>query len=162
MSQHAPMRVATPDGVSFRSANGAILPGRRSCSFPVWHKACCRSGGSSKASWRAPVSASSPTILRGHGLSDKPTDPACYQDGKRWADEVHAVIAAKRLRRPVLVGWSLGGRMLRQYLMHYGDVRLGGINFLAAGRSRTRASSGRRSKAMQEDTSRDLAGRIAH
>jgi pimeloyl-ACP methyl ester carboxylesterase len=44
--------------------------------------------------------------LRGHGLSDKPDDPACYQDGRRWADDVHAVIVAKRLRRPVLVGWS--------------------------------------------------------
>ena len=34
--------------------------------------------------------------LRGHGLSDKPSDPKFYQDGRRWADEMQAVIAAKR------------------------------------------------------------------
>ena len=34
--------------------------------------------------------------LRGHGLSDKPTDPAAYQDSQRWADEMHVVITAKR------------------------------------------------------------------
>ena len=99
--------------------------------------------------------------LRGHGLSDKPTDPACYQDGRRWADELAAVIAAKRLRRPVLVGWSLGGRVLRQYLMHHGDGALSGINFLACRPIEDPAIVGPASKAMQDDTSRDLAGRIA-
>ena len=44
--------------------------------------------------------------LRGHGASDKPIDPTFYQDGKRWADEVHAVISAKRLRQAG--GWSAG------------------------------------------------------
>ena len=114
-----------------RSANGAIPPARRSCSSPAWRNRSCRSTG-------RPSSALARDFriiaydLRGHGLSDKPTDPACYQDGKRWADELAAVIAAKRLRRPVLVGWSLGGRVLRQYLMHYGDGALSGINFLAS------------------------------
>ena len=70
--------------------------------------------------------------LRGHGESAKPLDPVCYRDGRRWADEVAAVIDAKRLRRPVLVGWSLGGRVLRQYLLHYGDRRLAGINIVSA------------------------------
>src|SRR5579871_4789425 len=32
--------------------------------------------------------------LRGHGESAKPLDHACYRDGRRWADEVAAVIAA--------------------------------------------------------------------
>src|SRR5882724_5871451 len=59
--------------------------------------------------------------LRGHGGSAKPLDPAYYQDGKRWADDVATVIELKRLRKPVLVGWSLGGRVIRQYLMHHGD-----------------------------------------
>ncbi len=69
--------------------------------------------------------------LRGHGESGKPADPAFYRDGRRWADELHAVIEASGLVKPVLVGWSLGGRVVRQYLMHYGDARLGGLNFLA-------------------------------
>jgi non-heme chloroperoxidase len=36
------------------------------------------------------------------------------------------------LRRPVLVGWSLGGRVIRQYLIHHGDADLAGINIVAA------------------------------
>lgn len=99
--------------------------------------------------------------LRGHGLSDKPLDPACYRDGKRWADEAQAVITAKRLKKPVLVGWSLGGRVLRQYLMHYGDRALSGINVLAARPIEDPSVVGPGSKAMAEDKSRDLAGRIA-
>lgn len=69
--------------------------------------------------------------LRGHGESDKPTDPAYYRDGRRWADELAAVIEGAELARPVLVGWSLGGRVLRQYLMHHGDGRLGGLHFVS-------------------------------
>jgi len=99
--------------------------------------------------------------LRGHGLSDKPADPAFYQDGKRWADEVHAVIAAKRLRRPVAVGWSLGGRVLRQYLIHHGDAALAGINFLATRPIEDPSVVGPASKAYHADRSTDLAGRIA-
>src|SRR5690242_5835602 len=59
--------------------------------------------------------------LRGHGESSKPTDPSFYNEGRRWADELAAVIEVANLRKPVLVGWSLGGRVVRQYLMHYGD-----------------------------------------
>jgi pimeloyl-ACP methyl ester carboxylesterase len=99
--------------------------------------------------------------LRGHGLSDKPADPACYQEGRRWADELAAVLAAKRLRKPVLVGWSLGGRVLRQYLMHYGDGALSGINFLASRPIEDPGIVGPASKAMQNATARDLTGRIA-
>ena len=98
--------------------------------------------------------------LRGHGLSDKPLDPACYRDGRRWADEVQAVITAKRLKRPVLVGWSLGGRVLRQYLMTYGDRALSGINILAARPFEVDRVVGPGSQAMVADGRRDLAGRI--
>ncbi len=70
--------------------------------------------------------------LRGHGLSDKPTDAGSYQDGRRWADDLRAVMAQMGLVRPVLVGWSLGGRVIRQYLMHHGDAALGGINIVSA------------------------------
>jgi non-heme chloroperoxidase len=99
--------------------------------------------------------------LRGHGSSDKPLDAAFYRDGKRWADEVHAVMTAMGLRKPVLVGWSLGGRVVRQYLMSYGDDALSGVNFLASRPIEDPSIVGPASKAMAEDTSRDLGGRIA-
>jgi pimeloyl-ACP methyl ester carboxylesterase len=69
--------------------------------------------------------------LRGHGESAKPSDSAFYRDGRRWADEVAAVIDAMALERPLVVGWSLGGRVLRAYLMHHGDARLGGLHFVS-------------------------------
>ena len=69
--------------------------------------------------------------LRGHGSSAQPADPAAYR-GRVWADDIAAVLSAKGLARPVLVGWSMGGRIIRQYLMTYGDGRLGGVNFVAS------------------------------
>ena len=70
--------------------------------------------------------------LRGHGASDKPADPGAYQGREVWAKDLAAVLAARKLERPVLVGWSMGGRIIRQYLMNYGDAALGGINFVAS------------------------------
>jgi len=70
--------------------------------------------------------------MRGHGASAQPADPSAYQGGRIWADDIAAVLAAKRLKRPVMVGWSMGGRVIRQYLMTHGDERLGGINFVAS------------------------------
>lgn len=68
---------------------------------------------------------------RGHGLSDKPFEVPCYTEGKRWSDEVQAVIDGLALRRPVLGGWSMGGRIARQYLVDYGDSRLSGIALIS-------------------------------
>jgi non-heme chloroperoxidase len=70
--------------------------------------------------------------LRGHGASDKPLDAAAYQGPTVWAKDLATVIAAKRLRRPVLAGWSMGGRIIRQYLMNFGDSGLAGINFVSS------------------------------
>ena len=70
--------------------------------------------------------------LRGHGDSDKPADEAAYADGARWADDVAAVIAAAGLRRPVLVGWSLGGFVLLHYLRRHGGKRVAGVNLVDA------------------------------
>ena len=69
---------------------------------------------------------------RGHGASEQPSDAAAYQGSRVWADDIAAVLAAKHLKRPVLVGWSMGGRVIRQYLMVHGDARLAGINFVAS------------------------------
>jgi non-heme chloroperoxidase len=70
--------------------------------------------------------------LRGHGLSDKLTDPAAFQDGKIWADDIQAVISALQLRKPVLAGWSYGGFIICDYIRHYGQNNLGGLIFVAA------------------------------
>ena len=69
---------------------------------------------------------------RGHGASDQPSDPAAYQGSRVWADDIATVLDAMRLERPVLVGWSMGGRVIRQYLMTHGDGRLAGLNFVAS------------------------------
>lgn len=69
---------------------------------------------------------------RGHGASDKPVDPAAYQGPDVWARDLTAVLDARGLKRPVLCGWSMGGRIIRQYLMAFGDRRLAGVNFVGA------------------------------
>jgi pimeloyl-ACP methyl ester carboxylesterase len=70
--------------------------------------------------------------LRGHGNSDKPLEPEKYKESKAWADEVRAVIDVARLKRPVLVGWSYGGRVIADYLRMHGAARLAGINYVDA------------------------------
>jgi len=69
---------------------------------------------------------------RGHGASDKPIDRKAYQSGEIFAKDLAAVLEAKRLKRPVLVGWSMGGRITRQYLLAFGDSRLAGVNFVGS------------------------------
>ena len=66
--------------------------------------------------------------MRGHGLSDKPHD--AYGDAKAWADDVNAVIDALDLDHPVLVGWSYGPLVILDYIRHYGEDRIGGMNFV--------------------------------
>jgi len=157
---HAPIRVATPDGVRVSVGEWGNPAGPEI----LFIHGLAQSVLSFNRQTDSALARDFRMIaydLRGHGLSDKPSDPACYQEGRRWADELSAVIAAKRLRKPVLVGWSLGGRVLRQYLMHYGDSALSGINFLAARPIEDTSIVGPASKALAEDTSRDLAGRIA-
>jgi non-heme chloroperoxidase len=63
--------------------------------------------------------------LRGHGLSDKPRD--AYADSKLWADDVNAVIQELGLERPVLSGWSYGPLVILDYIRHYGQDNVGGI-----------------------------------
>lgn len=91
----------------------------------------------SHLSWDAQVS--SPLLqryrlitydLRGHGLSDKPAELQAYTDGRRWADDLAAVIAASGARDPVLVGWSLGAAVATNYLAAYGDARIAGAVYV--------------------------------
>jgi non-heme chloroperoxidase len=68
--------------------------------------------------------------LRGHGDSDKPASPEAYADTRLWADDLAAVIAGAKLRRPVLVGWSLGAFVAGAYLQFHGGEQIAGINLV--------------------------------
>jgi non-heme chloroperoxidase len=66
--------------------------------------------------------------IRGHGLSDKPRDG--YGDSQLWADDVNAVIQTLRLDHPILCGWSYGPLVILDYIRHYGDDNISGVNFV--------------------------------
>jgi pimeloyl-ACP methyl ester carboxylesterase len=66
--------------------------------------------------------------MRGHGLSDKPRD--AYSESKLWADDVHAVIRDLRLDHPMLSGWSYGPLVILDYIRHYGEDSISGIQFI--------------------------------
>ncbi|MCQ1774448.1 alpha/beta hydrolase [Neorhizobium galegae] len=68
--------------------------------------------------------------LRGHGLSGKPDDAEAYQEGRRWADDLAAVLKESKAKNPVLVGWSLGGVVLSNYLAAHGDAGIGGLVYV--------------------------------
>ena len=70
--------------------------------------------------------------LRGHGDSDKPNRLESYSDADLWADDVAAMIQSASLRRPVLVGWSLGGHVAGAYLAKHGGSKVAGINLVDA------------------------------
>jgi pimeloyl-ACP methyl ester carboxylesterase len=99
--------------------------------------------------------------LRGHGNSDKPSDPARYRDSKAWGDEVQAVIDAAGLKRPVLVGWSYAGRVVSDYLATHGASKLAGINFVDAPIKADPALIGENLKNLPLMTSEDLTVNIA-
>ena len=58
--------------------------------------------------------------LRGHGMSGKPWDPEDYAGSEIWADDIAAVLKAKGVTRPTIVGWSFGGYVAVDYLRKCG------------------------------------------
>jgi pimeloyl-ACP methyl ester carboxylesterase len=70
--------------------------------------------------------------LRGHGASEKPVAAEAYDRGEPWAADIAALIAGLGLRRPVAVGWSMGGWVLGDYLRRHGDGALGGLVLVGA------------------------------
>lgn len=66
--------------------------------------------------------------MRGHGLSEKPREG--YADSRLWADDVRAVIKALNLDHPILCGWSYGPLVILDYLRHYGEDGIRGVNFV--------------------------------
>jgi pimeloyl-ACP methyl ester carboxylesterase len=99
--------------------------------------------------------------LRGHGNSDKPFEPERYKDSKAWADELQAVMEATGIKRPVLAGWSYGGRIMADYLKVHGTAKLAGLNYVDAGQKADPAFVGPNLKNLPLMTSEDLAVNIA-
>ena len=66
--------------------------------------------------------------LRGHGLSPKPE--GAYSDGKAWADDIARILAP--LDRPILLGWSMGGRVAMDTIRHHGDADLAGLALIGS------------------------------
>lgn len=66
--------------------------------------------------------------LRGHGKSDKPLEG--YGNSRLWADDIQAVIRTLELDHPVLCGWSYGPLVILDYIRHYGEGDIRGINFI--------------------------------
>ncbi|MEM9196712.1 MAG: alpha/beta hydrolase [Pseudomonadota bacterium] len=104
--------------------------------------------------------------LRGHGASDKPEDPAAYAEADPWGADVAAIIAARALDRPLLVGWSYGSRSVAAYLDLYGAEALAGVvlvgGVLAIGKAREDWMAGPGSPGSERDLyTTDLPRRLA-
>lgn len=82
--------------------------------------------------------------LRGHGNSEKPSDPAVYEDAAVWADDVASVLDAMDVDRVVMVGWSLGSRVSLNYAWHHGFDRIWALNLVAASLASTQHSPAHR------------------
>jgi pimeloyl-ACP methyl ester carboxylesterase len=67
---------------------------------------------------------------RGHGMSEKPLDPACYADERLWAEDLAAIIEQTGLDRPVIVAWSYGGFIVTDYVRAQGDAGIAGIELV--------------------------------
>jgi non-heme chloroperoxidase len=68
--------------------------------------------------------------LRGHGRSDKPRD--AYEDGRVWADDVHAIFEALGLDGTTVCCWSYGGLVVCDFLRRHGPGRIAAIDLVGA------------------------------
>ena len=129
---HRPFAVKTPDGINISAQEWGNPNGREI----VFIHGFMQSHLSWSKQIRDPGLAKQFRMIsydfRGHGGSDKIMDPNLYGNGEAYAEELNAVIAAASLRRPVLVGWSYGTRIISDYLVRYGSERIAGINFVGA------------------------------
>ncbi|MFG1359543.1 alpha/beta fold hydrolase [Xanthobacter pseudotagetidis] len=99
--------------------------------------------------------------FRGHGASDKPHDPAFYQEAGRWADELAAVIGQAGLDRPILVGWSYAGRIMCDYLARHGSGAVSGLVFVDGVVSNEKRFFGTCNRLMRQMCSPDPATNVA-
>jgi pimeloyl-ACP methyl ester carboxylesterase len=152
-------RVQTPDGLSVAAQEWGNPDGAEIVfihGFSQSHLSWGRQVGSELAKTFRLITYD----IRGHGGSDKPLDGIYYRDHRRWAGELHAVIEAAKLKKPVLVGWSYGGRIVAEYLMEYGDQRIAGINFVSAFLKVDEKTRGPATPAVWKMASEDIAENI--
>lgn len=69
---------------------------------------------------------------RGHGESDKPLRAEAYNNADVWADDLHAILTARGVVKPILVGWSMSGALMLDYIARHGEADIGGLVFVAA------------------------------
>jgi non-heme chloroperoxidase len=69
---------------------------------------------------------------RGHGESDKPLAEDSYNQRDLFADDIHAIITQLKLENLVLVGHSMSGVLVGDYLTKYGDRNVVGVVLVAA------------------------------
>ena len=127
-----PISVTSPDGVRIAAQDWGNPDGREILFIHGFNQ--CH------LSWQRQVS--DPALardfrmvtfdLRGHGGSDKPAQPEAYANDKSWGGDVAAIIAAAGLKRPVIVGWSFGGRIISDYVKTHGTARIAGLNYVGA------------------------------
>lgn len=99
--------------------------------------------------------------VRGHGDSEKPFDLSRYADDRLFADDVHSVMEAFDLRRPVLVGWSYAGRIVSDYVEAYGTRRIAGINYVCARTNNNAAYNGPGTEFLGDMSGSDLEANIS-
>ena len=66
----------------------------------------------------------------GHKRSESPDSPATLQT---LAEDLHSLIAALQLKKPILVGWSMGGMTVQEYIRLYGSDSLDRVVFVDIG-----------------------------
>ena len=98
--------------------------------------------------------------IRGHGASEKPLDVSRYAEDRLFADDVHGVMDAFNLRRPVLVGWSYAGRIVSDYAEAYGTRRIAGINYVCARTNNDAAFNGPGTELLGDMSGNDLEANI--
>jgi non-heme chloroperoxidase len=157
--QSKPFKVQAPDGVSIAAQEWGNSEGPEILfihGFSQSHLSWSRQFGSELAKSFRVITYD----IRGHGGSDKPLDGVFYRDRNRWADELKAVMESAKLKKPVLVGWSYGGRIVAEYLMEYGDTNIAGINFVGAFTKVDRKTLGPATPAVLKMASESLAENI--
>ena len=70
--------------------------------------------------------------LRGHGMSAKPEAASHYDASTPWGTDIANIIATLKLDNPYLVGWSMGGWVVGDYIRHHGDTDLTGFALIGS------------------------------
>lgn len=70
--------------------------------------------------------------LRGHGYSGKQGQVSLYSESSTWVADLAAVLMAKSVVSPLMVGWSMGGRIVREYLLTAPPDSIRGVNFVSS------------------------------